>query len=356
MPDEPPREFPSPIPPTNLRIHARALNAVREYLEDAGMDAASIDQRFKQYALSVPAETDYNAFVSLDGYAHLLRDLARYYKNDALGLTFGTRTQFASIGALGQAFKTAPTVAAALEVMSDNMPLYATVSATSFEIGAQSARFSWSYSPLMMTFDQLCDRAARLLVQAIETCFVPGWRPTEVSLQRRLPDDVSPYREVLAPLVRFGCASNVITFPASDLSRPNVNADPHAHEAAMQLVRRMVAEQRQDPSLVVLVCEDILTYAADGSARLQDTASRLGMSARALQRGLEHEQTSFQALRETALRQLAQELLLETDLPIGEVAFRLGFSNQANLARAATRWFGRSPRQIRGGTETRIMQ
>jgi transcriptional regulator GlxA family with amidase domain len=45
--------------------------------------------------------------------------------------------------------------------------------------------------------------------------------------------------------------------------------------------------------------------------------------------------------------QTARELLTGTDLPIGEIAFRVGFESGAALAHAMRRADGRSPSDIR---------
>ena len=45
----------------------------------------------------------------------------------------------------------------------------------------------------------------------------------------------------------------------------------------------------------------------------------------------------------------AERLLCETGLPVGEIAFRVGFESGAALARAMRRVLGRSPSEIRIG-------
>ncbi|MGN6724025.1 MAG: helix-turn-helix domain-containing protein, partial [Marmoricola sp.] len=43
----------------------------------------------------------------------------------------------------------------------------------------------------------------------------------------------------------------------------------------------------------------------------------------------------------------AERYLRDTDMPLGQLAGVLGFSEQSVLSRACRRWFGASPTQVR---------
>jgi AraC-like DNA-binding protein len=58
---------------------------------------------------------------------------------------------------------------------------------------------------------------------------------------------------------------------------------------------------------------------------------------------LAEQETSFQALYESTRRKIADELLSEANLPVSDIAYRLGFSAVGNFTRAARRWFDHSP-------------
>ena len=79
----------------------------------------------------------------------------------------------------------------------------------------------------------------------------------------------------------------------------------------------------------------------------QSVAHALNISIRTLQRELAGAGTSFRAVSDCARKQIALELLHDTDLPLTEAAFRLGFSELSAFSRAAKKWFGRTAGEVR---------
>lgn len=108
------------------------------------------------------------------------------------------------------------------------------------------------------------------------------------------------------------------------------------------------ASHREHGMAMVEDMKEFLTVHADEQVPLDALADRFGVSRRHITR-LFREGTGF-SVGEFQLRvrlQTARELLSGTDLPIGEVAFRVGFESGAALARAMRRADGRSPSDIR---------
>jgi AraC-like DNA-binding protein len=83
------------------------------------------------------------------------------------------------------------------------------------------------------------------------------------------------------------------------------------------------------------------------SSKKNDIAALLRTHPRTLQRRLEDEGTTFEAIREDVYKNAALRYLRETDLPLKQVAGALDFSEQSALTRSCTRWFGASPACIR---------
>jgi len=88
-------------------------------------------------------------------------------------------------------------------------------------------------------------------------------------------------------------------------------------------------------------------------ASLERVAAVVAMHPRSLQRRLAAEGVSFDGLRDDVLREVALRLLRQVDLPLGEVATRLGMSQQSVLTRSCRRWFGVTPSAVRRGASGR---
>jgi AraC-like DNA-binding protein len=82
-------------------------------------------------------------------------------------------------------------------------------------------------------------------------------------------------------------------------------------------------------------------------ATVPGVAHALHMSRRTMGRRLEREGTTFAEELDDVRRELALAYVDEGELPLKEVAFRLGFSHAESFHRAFKRWTGEAPRTFR---------
>ena len=73
------------------------------------------------------------------------------------------------------------------------------------------------------------------------------------------------------------------------------------------------------------------------------------VSKRTLARRLEAEGTSYRAIREKVLSELAASHLRESGLTVEAVAVLLGYNDTAALRKAFRRWYGVTPSAFRAG-------
>lgn len=88
-----------------------------------------------------------------------------------------------------------------------------------------------------------------------------------------------------------------------------------------------------------------------GTSKKKDIAALLCMHPRTLQRRLDDEGETFEAIREDVYKNATLQFLRETDIPLKQLAGALDFSEQSALTRSCTRWFGSSPSRIRRGID-----
>ena len=100
-----------------------------------------------------------------------------------------------------------------------------------------------------------------------------------------------------------------------------------------------------------MLVEDLKAYLRlnpDQDVSLDALGERFGVSRRHITRMFrEGTGCSIGEFQQRVRLETACELLSETDLPIGEIAFRVGFDSRAALARAMRRADGRSPSEVR---------
>ncbi|ODP37157.1 AraC family transcriptional regulator [Sphingomonas turrisvirgatae] len=78
-------------------------------------------------------------------------------------------------------------------------------------------------------------------------------------------------------------------------------------------------------------------------------AAQLGLQERTLRRRLAAEDTSYGEIVDDVRRRLAIEYLQSTRMSVDDVAWKVGFSDSANLRRAVRRWTGKTISELRSG-------
>jgi AraC-like DNA-binding protein len=80
---------------------------------------------------------------------------------------------------------------------------------------------------------------------------------------------------------------------------------------------------------------------------IEHVAGQLHVSVRTLRRRLKEENSSFRELLDEVRFQLAKEYLLDTRLPLTEIAELVGYTEAGNFSHAFRRWSGQPPRDFR---------
>ena len=125
---------------------------------------------------------------------------------------------------------------------------------------------------------------------------------------------------------------------------PLATADAQVHALAL---RRCELEAGQLNRNVAARVQLHLALHEQALPTLAQTARVLCLSARSLSRALQQEGSSYQRLLDQLRAERAVRLLAETDLPVDQIGFRLGFADPSNFIRAFRRWHGRSPGEFR---------
>ena len=79
----------------------------------------------------------------------------------------------------------------------------------------------------------------------------------------------------------------------------------------------------------------------------KEVSEKLLTSERTLQRLLNKEQTTFQILATAVRKEQAERLLQQSQLPIKEIAYRLGYADISHFSRAFKKWTNVTPKFYR---------
>lgn len=176
----------------------------------------------------------------------------------------------------------------------------------------------------------------------------PDFQLLEVHLRHAEQGERGETARIFGCPVHFRHRQNALVFPAQQLEAVPRFANPAVAEqlekfAAAQLTGLRSAERFPDR-----VADAVRAHLARGlRADAAMLAERLHVSERTLQRRLGEEGTTFKAVRDGVLLEVAQALLSNPTFKIQAVALSLGFAEAAAFSKAFRRWAGCSPARYR---------
>lgn len=284
--------------------------------------------------------------VSADAYYELLERVA-VPDDPELPFRYGASITLDSVGALGLAMKTAPTVADLLKrliryvlVLSDTLD---------YELLDEPDGFTFALigRPHHRPGAALANECAlAAVVSMIRQATGSTISPRSVGFRHPQPADDTPHRDYFGCPVWFDAHVDGVRLDAEQLSRPTLLADDGLSTYLLAQLDDLKA-RAADRSLVAVVRGVVADTLADGQPSKSDIARRLGMSERTLHRRLAEDGANFQTLVTEARRDAAESLLQSSGHSLADVAFLTGFGDQTAFTRAFKRWTGLTPAEYR---------
>lgn len=318
-------------------VISRALSAYqvdgRALLNRIGIDAAKAAQPETRFSLAQ---------------INRLWRLAETLTNDeAVGLTVARFVRPTSWQSLGFAIWASDTLMDGFNRLAGNFRMFADYGELHIVQQDNRVEIRFLRSP---TVNDWCaaetDAFTGTCVLTARHIFEPGLSPLEVSLRRPQPIDPTPWHRVFKCPVYFNAAVDRIVFNAGVMQQPLLTASPGLAAQNDALVADYLV--RFDRSDLRGRLESILLNQLPlGTIGLSAAARALGLSARTLQRRLAGRGSNYQQVLDALRRKQALLWVEAGNLPLGEVSYRLGFTNAGNFTRAFRRWYQQTPRQRR---------
>jgi AraC-like DNA-binding protein len=169
--------------------------------------------------------------------------------------------------------------------------------------------------------------------------------PKAVFFRHARPADTSEYDRFGCP-VRFEHAVDAIVFDRAVWTVPLLTAQPEVAaylETVADVWMRDLDAAEGSLDLRTRVVTAVRAALAEGRFDVADVARSMGMSARTLQRALAAEQLSYRRVLDEVRWTLAAPLVAATDIPLEEIAERMGYADGKAFRRAFRRWAGMAP-------------
>jgi AraC-like DNA-binding protein len=162
-----------------------------------------------------------------------------------------------------------------------------------------------------------------------------------VLLASRCPADVRPYSRFFRAPVHFDADKNALVFPAALLNQKLPRATPELQQLVIEEVKQMDRELTFEFSAKVrrVVRAGLIVgrYSAD------QTAALFAIERRTLSRRLRGEGATFETLLAEVRYETARQLLVDTRMPMRDIAAAIGYAEVSVFTRAFKRWSGSTP-------------
>lgn len=338
-------------------IRGTALLGYPELVRELGADPAPL----LRYA-GVPAEAigDIDAFIGFRNTVVAIETAAKETGALDFGRRLAQKQGLDILGPLGVAARTASTVEAALRAIIDYMTTYSPAIAISMSTDPERRRTRVEYRILidgLPDHRQTVELALGVSLNTYRILVGPTFAPLVVHLPHAPIAPRRDYTYYFGGRVKFEEPSAAFTIKRSDIER-QIAGDSDVHKVVIGYLQAIAParEGRFAPQVRELVRHLLATGVLD----ITLVASQFAVHPRTLQRKLAAESTTFDEVVDDVRRELARTYLRDTDMPLGQLAGVLGYSEQSVLSRASRRWFGRSPldqrRLLRSGTPEQAVQ
>jgi AraC-like DNA-binding protein len=287
--------------------------------------------------------------ISANDFVQILENARQVSGNPQLGLLIGRHCNVITLGPVGAAMATAPTLRAGLQILEHFTRLHTSYADIHLRSNLAGISVTTSLQGVRGEVERFHVESGDLMLQHIFE-MISG-EPLDNVVFRfayNRPAYAHAYTELLHGDLVFNCAAHSIDLPRSQLDVPS----PFFNAEIWQQAQLLLAQR-----LKQLTALTEKTYTQHVGALLRSTepplpelatvARHLHLSDRTLNRRLKEEGATFRNIRSSEMNAWARRYLTQTDLSVEAIGAVLGYQDAANFRRAFRVWESCSPSEFR---------
>jgi AraC-like DNA-binding protein len=327
--------------PTTL---AATATAIAEAIESLGGDPKAAFQRagLAMDEMQKPgARYPFRAMIRL-------WEEARIETNDpCIGLFAARKLKPHGLHALGFSWLSSSTLLSGLQ----RMMRYARIANTSLRFrlvpeGEQTRLIAELNAGELQAPPEAVDAVMAVIVKMCRLITNSNFAPLLVTFEHADNGHIDQYIDMFQAPVLWSKSENALYFDAQVLAQPVPVGNEDLANETDRIAERYLATL--DPERVQdRVRKILLALLPSGEVDQEAVARTLHRSVSSLQRQLRAEGASYRQILDETRVSLAQQFVRERRYSLGQIAYLLGFSDQANFSRAFKRWTGKAPTEFR---------
>jgi AraC-like DNA-binding protein len=327
-------------PDAQAQIAAFYARGLVDYLRGRGVDAASL---LPEAPMARPEAMAIAPEVSLTEWATLLDAAATALDEPELPARAGASLQVRHLGPLGHVLMGCANLKDAYLQLARFIRLLGQIGKPELTVQGETAHLLWQWP-----YPTPAPQSVAMFMLGARTRFM-RWlsdKPdlvVDVYFHGPAPYRIEGFTEVFGGRVEFDAPHSEMIFPARYLGLPVVTADEEFRQQAEERAQAQLQRLTGDSPLLRQVKGVLLLNLASGRVHLNDTAQNMNVTPRTLQRRLADLDTHYQEVLDQVRAETAEQLLRDPEIPLAQVAFLLGYSDQSTFQTAFRRWTGLSP-------------
>ncbi|HWA00447.1 MAG TPA: AraC family transcriptional regulator ligand-binding domain-containing protein [Caulobacterales bacterium] len=323
-------------------VRADTLRGFRALVDELGGDADAL-----LAAARLDDGVDRDAYVSFRAVVRLLESAAAALSCPDFGLRLGAMRRDDALGPLAVVMQNAETARGAIGYAERFLHFHnLTLEARLVGADEPGSEFLSLEHCLARPMKMLQSSERMICFAARFIGMISGAPPQEVWFRHARHAPAAAYRAAFgAPAVRFAMPRQGLLVSREALEQPRDRADAQLRQIAEHFLESTAPVLEQGVSARARALIDRMMRI--GECTQADLARALALHERTLQRRLQGEGTSFEAIKDEVRRDMARELLSQPNVSLSRVAEMLGYAETSALTRSSHRWFGMSPRDMR---------
>jgi AraC-like DNA-binding protein len=316
----------------------------------------------RDFALPASAETDIEVSLPVDTLSRFLDAVASAIDDPLLGVHLAQTLPRGNYRVVEYAFRAAPSLLEALHRVARYIRLLNGATDISVETigdGPRAVRVDQRIAGARNGLGRHGNEFfPALMICAARTLCRNHVVPESVWFAHAKPKNVDELVAIFGTMqLRFEAGSNGFTLGPGLAELPLSSTDPKLLELMDAYAQQLLAvapgsqlseTQLPETQLLDRVDRALLDLLLSGQpATLDSVARTIGMGGRTLQRRLSEANTSLQKRLDQVRERLAMRHLADLRLPLGEIAFMLGYAELSAFLRAFKRWRGVTPSEYR---------